>query len=117
MDRRQLIATVEIAPDDNTAAGTQRLKVLASEPDFRQWLKELAEQIQPNGIAPSGFRLVSTRDMAKWLGGTASWHERHRQRFVDAGLLIRASGNRRYIGDLRKIQEAIGNPEFWADDK
>lgn len=114
-DKRQLIATVEIVANDENLEGRQQLRILALDTEFREWLRELAESIEPRGLPPPGNRLISAGDMAKWFGGTATWHEKHRQRFVEAGLLIRAAGNRRYIGDLRKIQPAIGDPAFWSD--
>ena len=114
-DKRQLIATVEIVANPADSEARQRLRILALDAEFRIWLQELAAKIEPRGLPPPGNRLISASDMAKWLGGSANWHERHRQRYIEAGLLVRASGNRRYVGDLRKIQEAIGYPEFWAD--
>lgn len=75
-------------------------------------LQTLSQQGQPQGITPAGNRVITPRDLAKELGGTAQWWERHRQRFVDAGLLIKAG--RKFIGDMSKIQAAIANPELWA---
>jgi hypothetical protein len=71
------------------------------------------KQIEPKGIAPAGNRVITPRDLVKELGGTAQWWERHRQRLVDAGLLIKAG--RKFIGDMSKIQAAIANPELWGD--
>lgn len=68
---------------------------------------------QTQGIAPAGNRVITPRELVKELGGTAQWWERHRQRLVDAGLLIKAG--RKFIGDMSKIQAAIANPELWAD--
>ena len=80
---------------------------------FLEQLREIAEQMEPRGLAPAGNRVISTRDMARHLGGAASWWERHRGRLVEAGLLVKAQ--RRYVGDLRAIQQAIANPDLWAD--
>ena len=114
-DRRQLIATLEIVADSKDSGARHKLRILALDAEFRDWLQRLAGLIAPKETAPAGNRLISSADLAKWLGGTANWHERHRQRYVDAGLLLRTVGNRRFVGDIQKIQVAIGDPAFWAD--
>ena len=80
---------------------------------MREKLPTLSRQIQPEGIAPAGNRVITAKDLAQACGANSQWWERHRQRLVDAGLLIKAG--RKFIGDLRKIQQAIANPDLWAD--
>jgi hypothetical protein len=85
------------------------------DPALIEQLREIAAQIQPKGIAPAGNRVITARDLAHHLGGTQQWWERHRQRLVDARLLIQAG--RKHVGDLRVIQEAISDPALWPDLK
>lgn len=63
---------------------------------------------------PSGNRILSPRDLVQHLGSTESWWTRQRARMVKTGLLVKAG--RRFIGDLAKIQAAIADPTFWADE-
>lgn len=96
------------------ASATALAKLTAGlDPASVQELRAIVEQMEPRGLAPAGNRVLSTRDMARHLGGAASWWERHRGRLVDAGLLVKAQ--RRFVGDLRAIQQAIADPELWAD--
>jgi hypothetical protein len=81
--------------------------------EFLEQLRAVAEQIQPKGIAPAGNRVITAKDLAQACGANSQWWERHRQRLVDAGLLIKAG--RKFIGDMSKIQAAIVDPELWAD--
>lgn len=60
---------------------------------------------------PAGPRVVSPQDLVQYFGSTPAWWERHRQRMIDAGLLFKAG--KKFIGDLSKIQSAIGEPSFW----
>jgi hypothetical protein len=78
-----------------------------------QTAQNVARHVQGQGSAPARNRVITPRDLVKELGGTAQWWERHRQRLVDAGLLIKAG--RKFIGDMSKIQAAIADPELWAD--
>jgi hypothetical protein len=64
--------------------------------------------------ATSGNRILTPRDLAQHLGSTESWWIRQRPRMVKTGLLVKAG--RRFIGDLAKIQAAIADPAFWADE-
>ena len=62
----------------------------------------------------SGNRILTSRDLVQHLGSTESWWIRQRPRMVKTGLLVKAG--RRFIGDLAKIQVAIADPSFWADE-
>jgi hypothetical protein len=63
---------------------------------------------------PLGNRILIPRDLVQHFGSTESWWNKKRARLVRAGLLVRAG--RRFIGDLAKIQAAIADPAFWADE-
>lgn len=60
-----------------------------------------------------GPRVLTPRDLVHHLGSTETWWEKHRPRFIRAGLLVKAG--KRFVGDLSKIQAAIAEPAFWAD--
>jgi hypothetical protein len=65
-------------------------------------------------LMPSGSRVLSSRDLVRHLGSTETWWEKHRKRLVKANLLVKAG--KRFVGDLTKIQAAIAEPAFWADE-
>lgn len=65
-------------------------------------------------VVPHGPRVLSSRDLVQHLNSTEAWWIRQRPRMVKAGLLVKAG--RRFIGDLAKIQAAIADPAFWADE-
>jgi hypothetical protein len=64
--------------------------------------------------ATSGTRILTARDLVQHLGSTETWWIRQRPRMVKAGLLVKAG--RRFIGDLSRIQAAIADPAFWAEE-
>jgi hypothetical protein len=65
-------------------------------------------------VVPHGPRVLTPRDLVQHLCSTEAWWIRQRQRMIRAGLLTKAG--RRFIGDLAKIQAAIADPAFWADE-
>jgi hypothetical protein len=64
--------------------------------------------------SPAGNRILAPRDLVEHFKGTESWWIRKRPRMVRAGLLAKVG--RKFAGDLSKIEAALADPAFWADD-
>lgn len=108
-----LDASILLPVKTNSTEAQAREHQVTFDAEFLDELRAVAEQIQPKGIAPAGNRVITAKDLAQACGANSQWWERHRQRLVDAGLLIKAG--RKFIGDMSKIQAAIANPELWGD--
>lgn len=65
-------------------------------------------------LIAAGNRILTVRDLVQLFGSTPSWWEKKRPRMIRAGLLTKAG--RRFIGDPAKIQAAIADPAFWAEE-
>jgi hypothetical protein len=64
--------------------------------------------------SPAGNRILTPRDLVEHFKGTESWWTRRRPRMVKAGLLLKLG--RKFAGDLSKIEAALADPAFWADE-
>jgi hypothetical protein len=64
--------------------------------------------------SPAGNRILTPRDLVEHFKGTESWWTRQRPRMVKAGLLFKLG--RKFAGDLSKIEAALADPAFWADE-
>jgi hypothetical protein len=63
---------------------------------------------------PAGNRILTPRDLVEHFKGTEAWWTRRRPRMVKAGLLLKVG--RKFAGDLSKIEAALADPAFWADE-
>jgi hypothetical protein len=64
--------------------------------------------------SPAGNRILTPRDLVEHFKGTESWWIRQRPRMVRAGLMLKVG--RKFAGDLSKIEAALADPAFWADE-
>jgi hypothetical protein len=64
--------------------------------------------------SPAGNRILSPRDLVEHFGSSESWWIRRRAHMVRAGLLLKLG--RKFAGDLSKIEAALADPAFWADE-
>jgi hypothetical protein len=63
---------------------------------------------------PASTQILTPRDLVEHFKGTESWWIRQRPRMVRAGLLLKVG--RKFAGDLSKIEAALADPAFWADE-
>lgn len=64
--------------------------------------------------SPAGNRILSPRDLVEHFKGTESWWIRQRPRMIRAGLLLKVG--RKFAGNLSRIEAALAEPAFWADE-